>query len=119
MDLANKLTNLAIKAINSNTVVNTCLIASFAALTLRSVKQQNDIEGLESEKESIVKANKDLKKRMWDWKQQLYAEATTESALVPLARLKAIYGDVPTPTPHAAGEAVKEDAKSSATKLVI
>ncbi|GAY41778.1 hypothetical protein CUMW_062070 [Citrus unshiu] len=119
MDLANKLTNLAIKAINSNAVVNTCLIASFAALTLRSVKQQNDIEGLESEKESLVKANKDLKKRMWDWKQQLYAEATTESALVPLARLKAIYGDVPTPpTPHA-GEAAKEDAKSSATKLVI
>ncbi|KAH9756981.1 hypothetical protein WN944_008180 [Citrus x changshan-huyou] len=118
MDLANKLTNLAIKAINSNAVVNTCLIASFAALTLRSVKQQNDIEGLESEKESLVKANKDLKKRMWDWKQQLYAEATTESALVPLARLKAIYGDVPTPTPPA-GEAAKEDAKSSATKLVI
>lgn len=98
MEFANKLVNAAVKAVNRNAVINTCLIASFVALSVRSLKQQYEIEALESEKESLDKANKAMKKAIWDWKQQLFAEAAaTETALVPLARLKAIYGEVPTP----------------------
>ncbi|KAF2296733.1 hypothetical protein GH714_001509 [Hevea brasiliensis] len=51
---------------------------------------------------------------MWDWKQQLFAEADSDAALVPLARLKSIYGEVPSPP---IGNIVKEDAKSPASKL--
>ncbi|KAJ0087058.1 hypothetical protein Patl1_08376 [Pistacia atlantica] len=116
MEFANKLANAAIKAVNSNAVVNTCLGASFAALTVRSMYQQNDIEALESEKESLVKANKAMKKTMWDWKQTLFAEAASESALIPLERLKSIYGEAPAPSP---GGGLNEDAKSSATEFVV
>lgn len=52
---------------------------------------------MEAEKDSLTKSNKAMKKSMWDWKQKLYAEASTDSALVPLARLKAIYDEVPAP----------------------
>ena len=42
-----------------------------------------------------------MKKTMWDWKQQLFEEAEAEAEaniiLVPLARLKAIYGEVTSP----------------------
>ncbi|XP_044475093.1 uncharacterized protein LOC123203000 [Mangifera indica] len=116
MEFANKLSNLAIKAVNSDAVVNTFLAVSLLAITVRSVNQQKDIKALESEKESLVNANKAIKKTMWDWKQQLFAEAASESLLVPLATLKSIYGEAPTPS---TGEAVNEESKPSAAKFVV
>lgn len=95
---ANKLAGVAVKALNSEAVINTGLVASFAFLVVRSVRQQNDIEALESEKASLLQTNKALKKTIWDWKQQLYAEAAMESAVVPLCRIKSIYGEAPAST---------------------
>ncbi|XP_031123121.1 uncharacterized protein LOC116025883 [Ipomoea triloba] len=91
----------AITAVNrvasSNTVVNVFLLSVFGALSARSLKHQWDIEALEAEKNALLKSNKEMRKTMWDWKQQLYAEAEAEAvssrALVPLSKLKAIYGD--------------------------
>lgn len=97
MEVANKLVSAGMRAANNSTVVSVCLVGSFIALSARSVKQQNEIEALEAEKASLIKSNKATKQTMWDWKQQLYAEAATDSPLVPLARLKAICGEAPTP----------------------
>lgn len=91
MEWGNRVMSIAGRAANNNTVINVLLVGSFVALTMRSVNQQRDIEALEAEKESLVKTNKALKKTMWDWKQQLFAEPQP----VPLARLKAIYGEAP------------------------
>ncbi|KDP32794.1 hypothetical protein JCGZ_12086 [Jatropha curcas] len=116
MEFANRLVAAATKAANNNTVINVCLVGAFTALCVRSVNHQKDIEALEAEKESLIKSNKALRKTMWDWKQELFAEAHSDSALVPLARLKAIYGEAPS---HPTGDAGKEDAKLPASKLVI
>ena len=97
MEMANKVASTVLKATNNNTVINIFLMGSFVALSVRSVNQQRHIEAMEAEKDSLTKSNKAMKKSMWDWKQKLYAEASTDSALVPLARLKAIYGEVPAP----------------------
>ncbi|XP_004290863.1 PREDICTED: uncharacterized protein LOC101304345 [Fragaria vesca subsp. vesca] len=107
-ETVNKLVNAGRRAANNNTVISVCLVGSFIALGARSMKQQNKIEALEAEKDSVIKSNKATKQTLWDWKQQLYAEAGSDSALVPLARIKAIYGDATTP-PIAA----KEDPKSA------
>ncbi|XP_021284880.1 uncharacterized protein LOC110417031 [Herrania umbratica] len=116
MELANKLVALAGRAANNNVVIDACLVTSFAVLGIRSLKQQKDIEALEAEKDSLTKTNKAMKKAIWDWKQQLFAEADSDSPLVPLARLKAIYGEAPSP---AIGDATEEDAKSPASKFVV
>ncbi|TXG47809.1 hypothetical protein EZV62_027103 [Acer yangbiense] len=118
MEFGNKVVSLAVKASNSNAVVNTCLVASFLALSVRSMKQQNHIEALESEKVSLVESNNSIKKTLWDWKQQLFAEAATDSPLLSLATLKSIYGEAPAPAP-APGEVVKADAKSSPDRFVV
>ncbi|KAJ1377935.1 hypothetical protein SESBI_48360 [Sesbania bispinosa] len=97
MEFVLKIVDTAKRASNNNTVINVCLIASFVTLGVRSINQQKIIEALEAEKESLTKSNKSIRKTIWDWKQQLYAEASTDSALVPLARLKAIYGEAPPP----------------------
>lgn len=91
MEWGNRVMSIAARAANNNTVINVLLVGSFAALTVRSVNQQRNIEALEAEKESLVKTNKALKKTVWDWKQQLFGEPQP----VPLARLKAIYGEAP------------------------
>lgn len=97
MESASRLVGALMKATNNNTVIDICLVGSFLALCYRSVKQQKDIEAMEAEKNTLIKSNKDMKKAMWDWKQQLFAEASSESALVPLSRLKVIYGESPAP----------------------
>ncbi|PRQ26535.1 hypothetical protein RchiOBHm_Chr6g0295671 [Rosa chinensis] len=114
MEVANKVVSAGMRLANNSTVISVCLVGSFIALSARSVKQQNKIEALEAEKDSLIKSNKATKQTMWDWKQQLYAEAGTDAALVPLARLKAIYGEAPTPP-----IAVKEDSKSADAKFVV
>ncbi|KAJ7959133.1 Hybrid signal transduction protein like [Quillaja saponaria] len=117
MEFANRIANAAIRAANNNTVINVCLVGSFIALSVRSVNQQNYIASLEAEKESLTKSNKAMKKSMWDWKQQLFAEAETESAVVPLSRLKVIYGEAPAAQ---LGETVPQAANSSgASKFVV
>lgn len=93
MEWASRVVNMATRASNNNTVINMFLLGSFVALSIRSLSQQKDIASLEAEKESLVKANKAMKKMIWDWKQQLLAEASTESSTVPLAKIKAIYGE--------------------------
>ncbi|KAF7837413.1 3-isopropylmalate dehydratase large subunit, chloroplastic isoform B [Senna tora] len=121
MEFVNKIVGTVTRALNNNTFINICLVASFATLGVRSANQQKVIEALEAEKENIVKSNKDMRKAMWDWKQQLFAEASTDSAVVPLARLKAIYGEAPTPQLPTAdyailtslGDTVKQDGNSS------
>lgn len=118
MELANKLAALATRAANNNVVIDVCLVTSFAVLGVRSLKQQQLIEDLEAEKASLTKTNKDMKKVMWDWKQQLFAEATSNTPLVPLANLKAIYGEAPTP-PSIGDAAGKEGGKSAAATFVV
>ncbi|KGN54811.2 uncharacterized protein LOC101219754 [Cucumis sativus] len=118
MDSASKFLRSLANATNKNTVINVCLVVSFAALTARSIKQERQIEALETEKNSLLNSNKALKKTMWDWKQQLFAEASTESALVPLARIKAIYGEAPI-SPSGAVNATTEDATSRSSKLMV
>ncbi|XVF64579.1 hypothetical protein PTKIN_Ptkin09bG0180100 [Pterospermum kingtungense] len=116
MEFANRLAALATRATNNNVVIDVCLFTSFAVLGVRSLSQQKLIEDLEAEKASLTKTNKDMKKAMWDWKQQLFAEATSNTPLVPLANLKAIYGEAPTPP---IGDAGKEGEKSATTKFVV
>lgn len=88
------------EAMNNNAVINTCLGVSFVVLGLRSDKQQKYVEALQEQKESLSKSNKEMKVTMWEWKQQLFAEAGSagNSAVVPLSTLKAIYGEVTTTT---------------------
>ncbi|GAV71981.1 hypothetical protein CFOL_v3_15470 [Cephalotus follicularis] len=116
MEVVNRLVNIAKRAASNDTVIDICLVGSFVALMVRSGKQQRDIKSLEVEKESLTKTNKAMKKTLWDWKQQLFAEAQSDTALVPLARLQAIYGEAPSPL---TGDAVNEDAKLSAPKFVV
>ncbi|KAI3414585.1 uncharacterized protein J3R85_016101 [Psidium guajava] len=116
MEAANRALASLMKIANNDIVIDVCLVGAFAALCGRSVNQQKYIEALEAEKESLVKSNKATKKAMWDWKQQLFAEAASDSALLPLAKLKVIYGEAPSPQ---AGNTVGGNAKSPASKFVI
>lgn len=119
------------RAANSNGLMNVLLIGCFGALGVRSMRQQRDIEALEAEKESLVKSNKAIKATIWDWKKQLFAEAEEAAAagsknssraaggpLVPLSKLKAIYGEVTSPALPAA-DAEGASGKSPASKIVI
>lgn len=106
MEFVNRIVDTATRAMNNNTVINICLLASFATLGVRSSSQHKVVESLEAEKENLVKSNKAMRKAMWDWKEQLFAEASTDSALVPLARLQAIYGEAPKPQHPTAGNSI-------------
>ncbi|XP_065880239.1 uncharacterized protein [Euphorbia lathyris] len=118
MEFANRLIGVAMKAAGSNTVINVCLVGSFVALSVRSLNQQKYLEALDAEKESILKSNKVMRKTMWEWRQQLFAEAESDSAVVPLAKLKFIYGEAASPS---IGDVDKEneDAKSIQPKVII
>ncbi|KAK6132003.1 hypothetical protein DH2020_034229 [Rehmannia glutinosa] len=110
------------RAVNSNAVINTLLVAVFGALAARSVVQERTIEALEAEKDSLLKANKVIKNTIWDWKQKLYseAEANPQKALVPLSTLKSIYGEVVTPaTSVLSGGDDKQDGNPPAPKIMI
>jgi hypothetical protein len=93
------------RAATNNTVINVLLAGCFGLLVFRSVRQQKDIEILEAERNSLLKANKAIKTTIWNSKQDLYADATSNSqtALIPLSKLKAIYGDA-TPSPSLSGK---------------
>ncbi|KAM7260138.1 hypothetical protein ACFE04_015879 [Oxalis oulophora] len=121
MEFAQRLTTLFTRAINNDSVIDACLMGSFTVLCVRSYKQQKDIEGLEAEKASLLTINKAMKKTLWTWKQQLYAEAESDSALVPLDRIKAIYGEANAPPTDVAttGEAVQGDPKKAAPKFIV
>ncbi|KAH7861967.1 hypothetical protein Vadar_033147 [Vaccinium darrowii] len=119
MEWASKVMNAATRASNNNTVINVFLVGAFVALSVRSVKQQRDIEALESQKDRLLITNKAMKKSMWDWKQQLFAEASSpDTAIVPLSKLKAIYGESPI-TLHSTVPAAQGDGKSAVSKIVI
>ncbi|KAL8217825.1 hypothetical protein R6Q57_021198 [Mikania cordata] len=97
MELATKAMDFASRAASNNTVVNVFLGGAFAGLTLRSLNQQRQIEALESQRDSLVKSNKSMRQTIWDWKQKLYADAETDKIpIVPLSKLKSIYGEAPT-----------------------
>lgn len=94
MEWASKVMSVATRASQNNTVINVLLVGAFAALSMRSVKQQRDIEALTSQKDTLLVTNKAMIKSMWDWKQQLFNEASSpDTATVPLSKLKAIYGE--------------------------
>ncbi|KAL4556528.1 hypothetical protein LXL04_039184 [Taraxacum kok-saghyz] len=116
MELATRAMDFASRAASNNTVINVFLVGAFAGLAVRSLNQQRQIETLESERASLVNTNKSMRQTMWDWKQKLYSEAESNNKpIVPLSKLKSIYGEVPT-LPQSAGIA---DGKASATKIVI
>ncbi|KAL7155890.1 hypothetical protein ABFS83_03G106200 [Erythranthe nasuta] len=109
------------RAANSNAVVNTILLGAFGALAARSMYQEQTIEAMEAEKNSLLKTNKAIKSTIWEWKQKLYAEAEANphGALVPLSTLKSIYGEVVTdPTPPVLSDD-KQEGKSPAPKIMI
>jgi hypothetical protein len=118
--MANKIAMFLSEAMNNNAVINTCLGVSFVVLGLRSDKQQKYVEALAEQKESLFKSNKAMKLTMWEWKQQLFAEAASagNAAVVPLSTLKAIYGEVTTTT-NQSGDTAKEDSKVSTPKIMI
>ncbi|PIA47369.1 hypothetical protein AQUCO_01400207v1 [Aquilegia coerulea] len=119
MQWVSKAMDTVTRASNNNIVINTFLIGAFAALSIRSMNQQNVLETLEAEKKSLLKTNKDMKKSMWEWKQQLFAEAAVEGSPVPLYKLKAIYGEATT-TPQGLGRApVSEGSKLPPTNFVV
>ncbi|KAK3012418.1 hypothetical protein RJ639_010649 [Escallonia herrerae] len=97
MEVTAKAINAVSRAASSNMLINAFLAGTFIALSIRSVKQQREIEALEAEKESLLKSNKAIKNALWEWKQQLYAEAAeADKAVVPLSKLRAIYGEAST-----------------------
>ncbi|KAL7176416.1 hypothetical protein ACSBR2_029867 [Camellia fascicularis] len=118
MEWASKVMNAATRASTNNAMINVVLLGAFGALSVRSLSQQRNIETLEAEKDSLLKSNKAMKKTMWDWKQQLFAEASSspETSFVPLSKLKSIYGESST-TLQSSAE--KGDGKSAASKIVI
>lgn len=86
-------------ASNRNTVITVLIASSFVGLCFRSAKQQRDIEGLEAQKDSLAKSNNAIKRTLWDWKQQLLSESSSASdPVIPLHRLKSIYGEAVQPT---------------------
>ncbi|XP_004495256.1 uncharacterized protein [Cicer arietinum] len=113
MEFVHKIVDIAKRASNNDTVINFGLLASFAILGVRSMNQQNTLAALEAEKESLIKSNKSIRKTLWDWKQQLYAESSTDSALISLDKLQAIYGEAPPPQQSTHGDTVRKDATSS------
>ncbi|KAK8507739.1 hypothetical protein V6N13_140486 [Hibiscus sabdariffa] len=66
MKFVNKLAALATRAANNNVVIDVCLVTSFAVIGIRSLNQQNLIESLEAERDSLMKTNKAMKKTRWD-----------------------------------------------------
>ncbi|CAH1417879.1 unnamed protein product [Lactuca virosa] len=118
MELATKAMEFANRAASNNTVINIFLVGAFGGLAVRSLNQQRQIESLESQRDSLVKSNKSMRQTIWDWKQKLYTEAEADKKpIVPLSKLKSIYGEVPT-LPQSAGIGEKKDGKASATKIV-
>ncbi|CAH2036067.1 unnamed protein product [Thlaspi arvense] len=116
--MANKIAMLLSEAMNNNAVINTCLGVSFVVLGLRSDKQQKYVEALTEQKESLLKSNKEMKVTMWEWKQQLFAEAAASSGVVvPLSTLKAIYGEVTTTTQP--GDTVREESNVSIPRIMV
>ncbi|XP_010456326.1 PREDICTED: uncharacterized protein LOC104737767 [Camelina sativa] len=113
--MANKIAMFLSEAINNNAVINTCLGVSFVVLGLRSDQQHKYVEALAEHKDSLSKSNKAMKVTMWEWKQQLFAEAA--SAVVPLSTLKAIYGEVTATTQS--GDTAKQESKVSTPKIMI
>ncbi|KAD2805670.1 hypothetical protein R6Q59_029297 [Mikania micrantha] len=119
MELATKAMEFASRAASNNTVVNVFLGGAFAGLTLRSLNQQRQIEALESQRDSLVKSNKSMRQTIWDWKQKLYADAEADKIpIVPLSKLKSIYGEAPT-VPQPVGTTENKEGKASATKIMI
>ncbi|CAN0893318.1 hypothetical protein LINGRAHAP2_LOCUS18086 [Linum grandiflorum] len=119
MESVNRLLSAAMKATDNNTVINVFLVGAFAALGVRSMSQQKNIEALEAEKESLVNSSKSMKKSMWDWKQQLFAEASAGTSAIPLARLQAIYGYSPAPQQTVVEAQVKKDAKTARSEFIV
>ncbi|WOG84573.1 hypothetical protein DCAR_0103757 [Daucus carota subsp. sativus] len=118
MEYANKVIGFVNKAASNNTVINSFLGFAFVALSVRSFNQQKTIETLETQKESLLKSNKAIKKTIWEWKQQLYAQPQGGFAL-PVDKIKPIFGDAPTPAAPPAGSPVNIESGSPQKKILI
>lgn len=93
MNLRSKIVSAAVKVTNSNAFINTGLLACCLVLSAKSRSQYQQIEALQSERDSLTNSNKAIRKTLWNWKQQLFAEASVDSPLISLATVKSIYGD--------------------------
>ncbi|XP_020594379.1 uncharacterized protein LOC110034463 [Phalaenopsis equestris] len=80
---------------NKDNIMNLLLAGAFAALSWRSYQQQREIDELEAEKLVLRSGNTAMSSTMWAWREHLFhlAEADPSSAPIPLARLRAIYGE--------------------------
>ncbi|KAL5704342.1 hypothetical protein ACHQM5_022784 [Ranunculus cassubicifolius] len=116
MEIVGRAMDAILRAANNNIVINTFLLGSFGALTIRSMNQNKIIEALEIEHDSLLKSNKSMKRSLWDWKQQLYAEAAADekNSPVPLGRIREIYGEAPT-VPQS--ESVAKETKTRPTPM--
>lgn len=90
-----RISNALNRAANNNGLINVLLVGCFGLLSVRSLKQQKDIEALEAHRNTLLNDNKSMKAVIWNSKQQLYADATSNSqdSVVPLSKLKTIYGE--------------------------
>ncbi|PKA58996.1 hypothetical protein AXF42_Ash001089 [Apostasia shenzhenica] len=71
------------------------LAGSFVALSWRSSVQQREIDALEAEKSALQSGNRAMSSAVWEWHQYLFhlAKVDPSTAPIPLARLRAIYGE--------------------------
>ncbi|XP_078432097.1 uncharacterized protein LOC144703723 [Wolffia australiana] len=92
MEVGSRLMNFLGKKDN---VVHLFLGGAFVALGFRSAAQQEEINQLEAEKDSLSRSNKAMQKDMWEWRQTLFNLASSDPSNfpIPLSRLRAIYGD--------------------------
>ena len=76
-------------------VVHLFLAGAFVALGFRSASQQNEIDKLETDRDSLRSRNKAMQNTMWEWRQNLFNLAASDPSdfPIPLSRLRAIYGD--------------------------
>ncbi|MQL69322.1 hypothetical protein Taro_001595 [Colocasia esculenta] len=91
MDLGSRVMSL----LGKENVVHLFLAGAFVALGVRSSAQQDEIDALEVEKESLRRSNKAMQKAMWDWRQSLFhlAESDPSNSPISLSKLRAIFGD--------------------------
>ncbi|XP_062228050.1 uncharacterized protein LOC133926242 [Phragmites australis] len=97
-------------------VISGLLVGSFVALGWRSSEQQREIDGLETEKNSLRAANASMSAAMWAWREELFSLAAAPSAPISTARLRCIYGEeepVP-PAPKQPGSDAEEESVSIA-----
>ncbi|KAG0498124.1 hypothetical protein HPP92_002815 [Vanilla planifolia] len=66
-------------------IINLFLVASFAALSWRSFRQQKEIDALEAEKAALQSGNKAISTSMWAWRDHLFQVAEDDPSRAPIS----------------------------------